>query len=64
MDSIFCLVHLIDGTDLNSFTDAALFMYRVLINKAYQKGKCEYLVFLNKNDDKKYVGLNKAKQRI
>lgn len=41
-----------------------MFMYRTLISTNYQRRNCEYLIFLNKNDDKKFIGMNKTKQKI
>jgi GTPase SAR1 family protein len=44
------LIHIIDGTDSKKLGDAALFIYRVLISKQYQKDPNNYLIFLNKED--------------
>jgi hypothetical protein len=37
MEQIHTIVHVIDGTDSRKLSDAALFLYRVLINKKYQR---------------------------
>ena len=50
------LIHVIDGTDSKKLADAALFIYRVLVSKMYQKDSCNYLIFLNKNEEKGFFG--------
>jgi len=54
----------IDGTDSKKLADAALFIYRVLINKQFQKDPCHYVIFLNKEDDKSFYGLERLTKRI
>ena len=58
------LVHVVDGTDSKKLGDAALFIYRVLVNKEYQKDPCNYLIFLNKTDAKGFHGLEKLVKRV
>lgn len=48
--SIYCIIHVIDGTNTYTFGDEAMFLYRVLVNKAYQRDSCHYVIFLNKKD--------------
>lgn len=50
IDSIYCIIHVIDGTNTYTFGDEAMFLYRVLVNKAYQRDNCHYIIFLNKKD--------------
>ena len=50
------LVHVVDGTDSKKLGDAALFIYRILVSKQFQKDPCNYLLFLNKNDEKGFHG--------
>lgn len=50
------LIHVIDGSDSKKLGDAALFIYRVLVNKQFQKDPCNYVIFLNKNDLKGFHG--------
>ena len=58
------IVHVVDGADSKKLSDAALFIYRILINKQFQKGPCNYVVFLNKNDEKGFHGSEKLIKRI
>ena len=58
------LVHVVDGTDSKKLGDAALFIYRILINKQFQKEPCNYILFLNKSDEKGFHGLEKLVKRI
>ena len=58
------MVHVVDGTDSKKLGDAALFIYRVLVSKQFQKEPCNYLVFLNKNDEKGFYGAEKLVKRI
>lgn len=50
------IIHTIDGSDSKKLSDAALFIYRVLINKQFQKEGCNYIIFLNKEDEKGFHG--------
>ena len=58
------LIQVVDGADSKKLGDAALFIYRVLINKAFQKDPCNYIVFLNKSDLNNYHGIEKLVKRI
>lgn len=58
------LIHVIDGADSKKLGDAALFIYRVLVNKQFQKDPCNYIIFLNKNDLKTFHGQEKLVKRI
>ena len=58
------LVHVVDGTDSKKLGDAAQFIYRVLVNKQFQKDPCNFIVFLNKNDLKTFHGQEKLIKRI
>ena len=58
------LVHVIDGADSKKLGDAALFIYRVLVNKQFQKDPCNYVIFLNKSDLKSFHGQEKLVKRI
>lgn len=64
INEMYCIIHIIDGSDDATFSDAAMFIYRVLISKSYQNRNCNYVVFLNKKDHKNYMGLIKARQRL
>lgn len=55
---------MVDGADSKKLGDAALFIYRVLVNKHFQKDPCNYVVFLNKNDLKTFHGQEKLVKRI
>jgi hypothetical protein len=59
MEKIHTIIHIVDGTDSKKLGDVALFIYRVLINKKYQNDSCNYLIYLNKNDDKSFFGKTK-----
>ena len=37
IDSVHCIVHVIDGTNKKSFGDAAMFLYQVLVNKNFRR---------------------------
>jgi signal recognition particle receptor subunit beta len=58
------LINVIDGTDSKKLGDAALFIYRVLISKQYQKDPCNYVIFLNKEDGKGFHGQEKLMKRL
>lgn len=58
------LVHVIDGTDSKKLGDAALFIYKVLISKQYQKESCNYIIFFNKSDSSSFHGEEKLIKRI
>jgi GTPase SAR1 family protein len=58
------IVHVVDGVDSKKLSDAALFIYRMLINKVFQKDPCNYVLFLNKDDEKGFHGLEKLVKRI
>ena len=64
MDSVHTIIHVIDGTNLKSLGDAAMFIYRVLINKSYQRNNCNYIIFLNKTDRKGFMGKEKAEKHL
>ena len=55
---------MVDGSDSKKLSDAALFIYRVLINKVYQRDPCNYILFLNKDDEKGFHGVEKLMKRI
>ncbi len=61
---IHTLVHVIDGTDSTKLGDAALFLYRLLVSKAYQKTECNYVIFLNKSDDENFLTKTKIVKRL
>ena len=63
-EDIHCLIHVVDGSDAKSLSDAAMFLYKVLVSKSYQKKECEYIIFLNKSDAKGYVGKSAAQKKI
>jgi len=54
----------VDGTDSRKLGDAALFIYRMLINKQFQKDPCNYIVFLNKEDERNFHGKEKLVKRL
>lgn len=58
------MVHVIDGSDPTKLGDAALFLYRLLVSKAYQKRECNYVVFLNKSDEENYLTKAKIVKRL
>lgn len=58
------ILHVIDGTDSKKLGDAALFIYKVLISKQFQKESCNYLLFLNKSDSSSFHGQEKLTKRI
>lgn len=58
------VIHVVDGTDSKKLSDAALFIYRMLINKVFQKDPCNYVLFLNKDDEKSFHGQEKLIKRI
>ena len=64
LDSVYCIVQVIDGTDQKSLSDAAMFLYRVLVSKAYQRYNSNYLIFLNKSDETGYMGKAAALKRL
>ena len=55
---------MIDGTDNKLISDAAMFMYKVLVSKEYQRNNCNYVIFLNKNDTEAYIGKAKISQKL
>ena len=64
MDSIYCIIHVIDSTDPKSFSDAAMFLYRVLVSKAYQRHENNYLIFLNKSEETGAVSRQAAEKQL
>ncbi len=48
---VHTIIQVVDGTDSTKLGDVALFMYRLLVSKSYQKRECNYIVFLNKSDN-------------
>lgn len=60
MNSVHTIIHVIDGTSQKSFGDAAMFIYRVLVNKNYQKDNCNFVIFLNKQDSTGFIGKERA----
>lgn len=58
------LVHVVDGTDSKKLGDAALFIYRVLVNKQFQKERCNYILLFNKSDLSTFHGQEKLAKRI
>lgn len=57
---VYTIIHVIDGTDEKSISDAAMFIYKVLVAKEYLNNNCNYIIFLNKNDLPGYIGKTKA----
>ena len=55
---------MVDGTDEKTISDAAMFIYKMLVSKDYQKNNCHYIIFLNKNDLPNYVGRTKLEQKL
>ena len=43
-------MQVVDGTDSKKLSDAALFLYRVLISKSYQKDPCPIILYFSKTD--------------
>ena len=39
-EDIHCVIHVIDGSDAKTLSDAAMFLYKVLVSKNYQKKEC------------------------
>ena len=39
-EDIHCLIHVIDGSDSKTLSDAAMFLYKVLASKSYQNKEC------------------------
>jgi signal recognition particle receptor subunit beta len=60
----YVLIHVIDGTDSKKLADAALFIYRVLINKQFQREACHYIILLNKEDEQGFYGVERLCKRI
>lgn len=60
----YLLIHVIDGTDSKKLADAALFIYRVLINKQFQREPCHYIILLNKEDEQGFYGVERLCKRI
>jgi hypothetical protein len=58
------LIQTLDGTDSTKLGDAALFMYRLLVSKAYQKQECNYILFLNKADNENFLTKAKIVKRL
>lgn len=58
------LIHVIDGTDAHKIGDAAQFLYRVLLNKKYQRCRCHYVLLLNKEDDPGFLGRDRIIKRL
>lgn len=50
------IVQVVDGTDSKKLSDAALFIYRVLISKIYQQQPCPIIIFFNKAEEKGFHG--------
>lgn len=55
---------MIDGADSTKLGDAALFLYRLLVSKAYQKRECNYVLYLNKSDEENFLGKVKVVKRL
>lgn len=53
-----------DGTEEKTISDAAMFMYKMLVSKDYQKNNCNYIIFLNKKDEAGYLGRVKMEQKL
>jgi len=54
----------IDGSDPIKLGDASLFLYRLLVSKAYQKRECNYVIYLNKCDEENFLGKVKIVKRL
>jgi hypothetical protein len=54
----------VDGTDATKLGDVALFMYRMLVSKSYQKRECNYILFLNKFDHENFLTKVKIVKRV
>ena len=57
-------MHLVDGTDAKYLSDAAMFLYKVLVSKKYQNQECHYMFFLNKSDSSNFMGKPAAQKRL
>lgn len=55
---------MIDGADSKKLGDAASFIYRVLVNKQFQKDSCNYILFFNKSDLSSFHSSEKLAKRI
>lgn len=62
--NIHTLIHVIDGSDPTKLGDACLFLYRLLVSKAYQKRECNYVIYLNKSDEENFLGKAKIVKRL
>lgn len=64
LPQVHTIVHVIDGTDEKTFSDAAMFIYKVLVSKEYQRERGNYVVFLNKKDAGGYLGRAKIEHKL
>lgn len=55
---------MVDGCDSKKLGDCALFIYRLMISKKYQRQPCNLVVFFNKNDGSGFFGALKLEKRI
>ena len=55
---------MVDGTDPTKLGDAGLFMYRMLVNKEFQKRECNYILMLNKSDHENFLTRVKVIKRL
>ena len=58
------IVVVADGADSRKLSDTALFLYRILISKNYQKDPCPLILFLSKADLPNFHGEGKLVKRI
>lgn len=58
------LVLTVDGCDSKKLSDAAIFIYRLLVSKKYQQDPCELVLFFNKADERSFHGQEKLTKRI
>ena len=62
--NLHTLIQVVDGTDATKLGDVGLFMYRMLVNKEYQKRECNYILFLNKSDHENFLTKAKILKRL
>lgn len=64
INEVKLIIHVVDGTDEKTISDASMFMYKVLVSKEYQRNNCDYIIFFNKNDLPSYLGKAKLEQKL
>lgn len=58
------IVLTVDGCDSKKLSDAAIFIYRLLVSKKFQQDPCELVLFFNKSDERGFHGQEKLAKRI